>query len=257
VNEVALIRGQWQVRKGKLKEEEYQSLLKEKIYPEYTALKEEIKREGLLRPRAVYGYFPCNSDGDDLIIYGTGSAIGPPASALDTAATPELVELTRFTFPRQSGDRFLCLSDYFAAIGSGRTDVVAFQLVTMGRAASEHSAELFSGGDYKKYLYFHGLSVESTEAMAELWHKKIREELGIAGKDAPDMRRLFSQGYQGSRYSFGYPACPNLEDQTRLFTLLDAERIGVQLTDEFSLDPEQSTNAIIVHHPEARYFIIK
>lgn len=257
VNDVALIRGQWQVKKGKLKEEEYQRVLEERIYPEYSALREQIKREGLLGPKAVYGYFPCNSDGDDLIIYGTGSTIGPSASALDPAAAPELVELTRFTFPRQTGDRFLCLSDYFAAVSSGVTDVVAFQLVTMGRAASEHSAELFNGGDYKKYLYFHGLSVESTEAMAELWHKKIREELGIAGKDAADMRRLFSQGYQGSRYSFGYPACPNLEDQTKLFALLDGERIGVRLTDEFSLDPEQSTNAIIVHHGEARYFNIK
>ena len=136
-------------------------------------------------------------------------------------------------------------------------DVVAFQLVTMGRVASEHAAKLFAANDYKEYLYFHGLSVESAEALAELWHKKIREELGIAGKDDPDIRRLFSQGYQGSRYSFGYPACPNLEDQTKLFALLDGERIGVRLTDEYSLDPEQSTNAIIVHHPEARYFIVK
>jgi 5-methyltetrahydrofolate--homocysteine methyltransferase len=126
----------------------------------------------------------------------------------------------------------------------------------MGSVASEHSAKLFSGGNYKDYLYFHGLSVESAEALAELIHKRIREELGIAGKDAPDVRRLFSQGYQGARYSFGYPACPNLEDQTKLFDLLEGDRIGVHLTDEFSLEPEQSTNAIIVHHPEARYFNI-
>ncbi len=140
---------------------------------------------------------------------------------------------------------------------SGKIDVVAFHLVTMGKVASEHSAKLFAANDYKNYLYFHGLSVESAEALAELWHKKIREELGIAGKDNPDIKRLFSQGYQGSRYSFGYPACPNLEDQTKLFELLEGERIGVHLTDEFALDPEQSTNAIIVHHPEARYFNIK
>jgi 5-methyltetrahydrofolate--homocysteine methyltransferase len=127
----------------------------------------------------------------------------------------------------------------------------------MGKTASEHSARLFSAGDYKDYLYFHGLSVECAEALAELWHRKIRMDLGIAGKDAPDIRRLFSQGYQGSRYSFGYAACPNLEDQVKLFALLDGERIGVRLTDEYSLEPEQSTNAIIVHHPEARYFTIK
>jgi 5-methyltetrahydrofolate--homocysteine methyltransferase len=127
----------------------------------------------------------------------------------------------------------------------------------MGRAASEHSAALFSANNYKEYLYFHGLSVECAEALAELWHKRIRQELGIAGKDAADVRRLFSQGYQGSRYSFGYPACPNLDDQAKLFALLDAERIGVRLTEEYSLDPEQSTNAIIVHHPDARYFTVK
>jgi 5-methyltetrahydrofolate--homocysteine methyltransferase len=136
-------------------------------------------------------------------------------------------------------------------------DVVAFHLVTMGTVASEHSAQLFAANNYKEYLYFHGLSVECAEALAELSHKKIREELGIAGRDAQDIRRLFSQGYQGARYSFGYPACPNLEDQAKLMQLLDGERIGVRLTDEFQLVPEQSTTAIIVHHPEARYFNIR
>jgi 5-methyltetrahydrofolate--homocysteine methyltransferase len=238
VNEVALIRGQWQVRKGKLKEEEYRVLLQEKVYPELERLKEEIRAHQLLRPKVVYGYFPCQSDGNDLIIYH------------DDGKSERL----RFSFPRQQKDRFLCLSDYFASKDDGRMDVVAFHLVTMGRQASEHSARLFAADNYKEYLYFHGLSVESAEALAELWHKRIREELGIAGSDAPDVKRLFSQGYQGSRYSFGYPACPNLEDQTELFALLDGNRIGVQLTDEYSLDPEQSTNAIIVHHPDARYF---
>jgi 5-methyltetrahydrofolate--homocysteine methyltransferase len=240
VNEVALIRGQWQVRKGKMTDEQYRAMLKEKITPDYEALKERIVREELLRPSVVYGYFPCQSDGDDLIVYD------------DPGGTPRL----RFTFPRQKADRRLCLSDYFAPLESGRMDVVAFQLVTMGKRASEESARLFAAGNYKDYLYFHGLSVECAEALAELWHAKIRRELGIAGKDAKDVRRLFSQGYQGSRYSFGYPACPNLEDQKKLFELLDGERIGVRLTDEYSLDPEQSTNAIIVHHPEARYFTI-
>jgi 5-methyltetrahydrofolate--homocysteine methyltransferase len=241
VNEVALIRGQWQVRKGRMKEEEYRRLLEEKIYPDYEALKAAIKSGNLLQPKVVYGYFPCQSAGNDLIVYH------------DDAKT----ERVRFTFPRQTSDRFLCLADYFAPVESGMLDVVAFQLVTMGRTASEYSAKLFSTNNYKDYLYFHGLSVESAEALAELWHKKIREELGLAGNDAQEIKRLFSQGYQGSRYSFGYPACPNLEDQRKLFALLDGERIGVHLTDEFSLDPEQSTNAIIVHHPDARYFTIK
>jgi 5-methyltetrahydrofolate--homocysteine methyltransferase len=241
INEVALIRGQWQVRKGKLTEDQYRALLNGKILPELARLKEQATTEKLLQPKVVYGYFPCRSAGNDLIIYNEDMTS----------------ERMRFTFPRQSRDRHLCLSDYFASAESDGVDVVAFMLVTMGRVASEHSAKLFAGDNYKEYLYFHGLSVESAEALAELWHKRIRTELGIDRKDAPDVRRLFSQGYQGSRYSFGYPACPNLEDQTRLFALLDGEQIGVVLTDEYSLEPEQSTNAIIVHHPEARYFNIK
>jgi len=240
INEVALIRGQWQVRKGKMSDAEYRTLLEKKIYPAYERLKARVKAEQLLQPRVVYGYFRCQADGDDLIIYEEDGR----------------TERLRFSFPRQKQDRFLCLADYFAPISSGRLDVVAFHLVTMGSVASAHSAQLFAAGKYQEYLYFHGLSVECAEALAELWHKRIREELGIAAKDAKEIKRLFSQGYQGARYSFGYPACPNLEDQAKLFALLDAERIGVRLTEEFSLDPEQSTNAIIVHHPEARYFNI-
>ncbi len=241
VNESALIKGQWQVRKGKKTEVEYKQFLAENIYPELERLKQQCKAEKLLDPKVVYGYFPCQSDGNDLIIYDeTGKS-----------------ERVRFTFPRQQGDRYLCLSDYFASADSGRMDVVAFHLVTMGARASKHSAQLFASNSYKEYLYFHGLSVESAEALAELWHKKIREELGIAANDAPDIKRLFSQGYQGSRYSFGYPACPNLEDSTKLFELLQPERIGVKLSEEFMIEPEQSTDAIIVHHPEAKYFNIK
>jgi 5-methyltetrahydrofolate--homocysteine methyltransferase len=241
VNEVALIRGQWQVRKGQLTEEVYRSVLSEKVYPVLERLKRQAEEEGLLKPAVAYGYFPCVSEGDDLVVLHEDKK----------------TERLRFTFPRQSGDRFLCLSDYFAPADSGRTDVVAMQLVTMGRGASEYTAELFVGDNYQEYLYFHGLSVETAEALAEYWHKRIREELSIAARDAPDIRRLFSQGYQGSRYSFGYPACPNLEDQAKLFSLLDGESIGVRLTEEFALDPEQSTNALIVHHPQARYFNVK
>ncbi|HLP16130.1 MAG TPA: methionine synthase [Bacteroidota bacterium] len=241
INESALIKGQWQVRKGKRTEDEYRTQLETSIYPDLRELKELCKREHLLKPKVVYGYFPCQSSGDDLIIYG------------DDKKT----ERTRFTFPRQTDDRFLCLADFFASVSSGRMDVVAFHMVTMGREASDYSAKLFAANDYKKYLYFHGLSVETTEALAELWHKKIREELGIASQDAPEIKRLFSQGYRGSRYSFGYAACPNLEDHVKLFALLDPGQIGVKLTEEFMLEPEQSTDAIIVHHPQAKYFNIK
>ncbi|MGA9116159.1 MAG: vitamin B12 dependent-methionine synthase activation domain-containing protein [Bacteroidota bacterium] len=241
VNETALIRGQWQVRKGSMSGQEYDRFLRERVYPDYGALKERIMRGRLLEPRVAYGYFPCRSEGNDLVI----------------CMEDHRNERTRFTFPRQKGGRNLCLADFFAPAGGGRTDVVAFQLVTMGRGASEEAARLYAAGDYRDYLYFHGLSVEAAEALAELWHKRIREELGIAGGDATDIRRLFSQGYQGSRYSFGYPACPNLEDQEKLCALLEAGRIGVRLTEGFSLDPEQSTNALIAHHPEARYFNIR
>jgi 5-methyltetrahydrofolate--homocysteine methyltransferase len=167
------------------------------------------------------------------------------------------VERVRFTFPRQPSGKRLCLADYFASVDSERLDVVAFHLVTVGRRASEYSQELFKGDNYSDYLDFHGLSVESAEALAELWHRRIREELGIAGKDAANLNELFRQGYQGSRFSFGYPACPNLEDQAKLFELLDPARIDVELSEEFQLDPEQSTSAIIIHHPEARYFSIE
>jgi 5-methyltetrahydrofolate--homocysteine methyltransferase len=136
-------------------------------------------------------------------------------------------------------------------------DVVAFHLVTVGRRATEYAQELFKSDNYAEYLYFHGLSVESAEALAELWHKRIREELGIASDDAPEVTKLFHQAYQGSRFSFGYPACPNLEDQAKLFELIGPTRIDVELTEEFQLDPEQSTSAIIVHHPEAKYFSIE
>jgi 5-methyltetrahydrofolate--homocysteine methyltransferase len=243
INEIALIRGQWRVVRGKNSEEEYKRILQDQIYPKLETLKLKIKNERLLEPKAVYGYFPCQSDGNDLVIYYPDEATSK--------------EWLRFTFPRQKDDRFLCISDYFVPVNSGKIDVVAFHLVTMGKIASEHSKQLFDSNEYKEYLYFHGLSVESAEALAELWHKKIREELGIADKDSPEIKRLFSQGYQGSRFSFGYPACPNLEDHKKLFNLLKPERIGVTMTDEFMLNPEQSTDAIIVHHPEARYFNIK
>jgi len=245
INETALFKGQWQFKQGKRTPEEYQQILENEVYPRFERLKAEAIRDRLLEAKLVYGYFPCQSSGNDLIIY----------------EADQKTERQRFTFPRQPieqrGGKNLCLADYFASVESGRVDVVPFQLVTMGRKASEHSHKLFSSDNYTDYLLFHGLSVESAEALAEMWHKRIREELGIAGGDAPELAKLFHQGYQGSRFSFGYPACPNLEDQTKIFELLQPERIGVELTEEFQLTPEQSTSAIIVHHPEARYFNIE
>lgn len=245
INETALFKGQWQYKQGRRSAEEYREILETTVYPKFAELKAAAIRDRLLEAKVVYGYFPCRSDKNDLIIYR------------DDEKTPWL----RFTFPRQPltqrGGRRLCLADFFASVESGRTDVVAFQLVTMGRRASEHAARLFKSDNYQDYLLFHGLSVESAEALAEMWHKRIREELGIAGEDAPELVKLFHQGYRGARYSFGYPACPDLEEQTKIFELLRPERIGVELTEEFQLDPEQSTSAIIVHHPEAVYFNIE
>ena len=241
VNETALFKGQWQFKQGSRPAAEYQALVRETVRPIYEELQQRSQRDQLLVPRVVYGYFPVQSSGNDLIVYHDD----------------QKTERMRFTFPRQPAAKHWCLADFFASQESGRMDVAAFHLVTVGRRATEYSQELFKSDNYADYLYFHGLSVESAEALAELWHKRIREELGIAGADAAEVTKLFHQGYQGSRFSFGYPACPDLEDQTKLFELLEPARIDVELTDEFQLDPEQSTSAIIVHHPEARYFSIE
>jgi 5-methyltetrahydrofolate--homocysteine methyltransferase len=240
VNEVALFRTQWQFHRGKGPREKFDELIATHVRPIYERWKARCEQEQILQPRVVYGYFPCRSEGNDLLVY----------------AGDERTPAVRFTFPRQPGGRYLCISDFFAGADSGRMDVLGCMLVTVGRRASEVTRELFAQHNYTDYLYLHGLSVEAAEALAELWHKRMREELGIAGEDSPDLTRIFRQGYRGSRYSFGYPACPDLEDQAKLFTLLEPERIGVELSEEFQLDPEQSTSAIILHHPEAKYFNI-
>jgi 5-methyltetrahydrofolate--homocysteine methyltransferase len=180
---------------------------------------------------------------------------GPQEGALAPEASPR--ELLRFTFPRQKEGRRLCISDFFAAPSSGKMDVIGLSLVTIGSKASVETQRLFESGEYTRYLYLHGLSVETAEALAEFHHKKMREELGIAAEDSPHIRDLFHQKYRGSRYSFGYPACPHLEDQTKLFALLKPEEnVGVRLTSGFLLEPEQSTSAIVVHHLGAKYFVV-
>ncbi|MGB5038148.1 MAG: vitamin B12 dependent-methionine synthase activation domain-containing protein, partial [Blastocatellia bacterium] len=241
INETALFKGQWQIRQGTKTRDEYRELIDETVRPVFDRLKAQCLAEGLLVPKVVDGYFPCQSEGNDLVILQ------------DDGRT----ERTRFTFPRQSLGKRLCLADFFAPRDSGRVDVVGMQIVTVGRAATEYSQKLFAEDNYAEYLYFHGLSVETAEALAEYWHRRVRAELGIGGDDSPEVTKLFQQGYRGSRYSFGYPACPNLEDQTILFELLDPSRIDLVLTEEFQLDPEQSTSAIVAHHPEARYFTME
>jgi len=241
VNKVALYRGQWQFKKGSRSDAEYQAMLEDQVEPIFARLMKQCQREHILRPGVVYGYFPCQSEGDDLLVFDAGDHDR---------------EVERFTFPRQQGKKRLCISDYFRTMESGEKDVLGLMCVTMGPAASERARELFEADNYSEYLYLHGLGVECAEALAELWHKRMRQELGIAGDDAPSIRKLFSQGYRGSRYSFGYPACPEMSDQEKLFRLLKPQRIGCALTENWQIDPEQSTSAIVVHHPEAKYFAI-
>jgi len=238
LDERALFLGQWGLKPTRGSDLTYEDLVEQEGRPRLRSWIDRIQTEGMIEPAVVYGYFPCVSDGNDLIVTdGSGS------------------ERSRFHFPRQRRERHLCISDFFRSRDSGESDVVAFHIVTMGEAASRATGSLFEKDAYRDYLELHGLSVQLTEALAEYWHARIREELGLAAEDNPDMDALISkQGYRGSRYSFGYPACPDLEQQTLLVDLLDPSRIGVHLSEEFQLHPEQSTSAIIVHHPEARYF---
>lgn len=245
INPVALLRGQWQVKKGALEDDAYERLLEDEFRPVVQELKGRCKAEKILEPAVAYGYFPCNSDGNELIVWDP-ETIDRPAG--------ERAVLERFVFPRQGDKRRLCISDFFRPMESSEIDVLGMHCVTVGARATEVCRGLFEGGDFTQYLYLHGFSVETTEALAEFWHKRMRQELGIGNEDSPRMRELFTQKYRGSRYSFGYPACPDMSDQRALFRLLDPSRIGCTLTENDQIDPEQSTSAIIVHHPEAKYF---
>jgi 5-methyltetrahydrofolate--homocysteine methyltransferase len=247
VNDTALFKNQWQLKTAS--QEDYLRLVEQKFRPIKKQLQEEVIASGVFEPKVVYGYFPAQSEGNDVVVYEPVD----PSGRRDAGAT----ELLRFTFPRQKEGRKLSIADFFAPKASGKMDVIGFSLVTMGSRASQETQRLFEGGEYTRYLYLHGLSVETAEALAEYLHKKMREDLGIAGDDAPRITDLFHQKYRGSRYSFGYPACPNLEDQTKLFALLHPEEnVGVHLTSGFLLEPEQSTSAIVVHHPGAKYFVV-
>ena len=238
LDERALFVGQWGLKGAR---GEYDAMVENEGRPRLRRLLNEAQSQGWLEAAVVYGYFPCVSEGNDLVIlHHEGEHKGS--------------ERMRFSFPRQSRDRRLCISDFFASRESGKTDVVAFHVVTMGNTISKAANKLFEENAYREYLEIHGLSVQLTEALAEHWHARIREEMAVRGDDSPDIQGILDQGYRGSRYSFGYPACPDIEQQTLLCELLEPERIGVELSEEFQLHPEQSTSAIIVHHPEAKYF---
>ena len=238
LNETALFRGQWGLRKNDLSDVAFEQLLTDEARPALRRLISEATAQHLLEPAVAYGYFPVQADGEDLIVY----------------EEDQRRERLRFRFPRQDGKQRLCLADYYRPVSSGEMDVAAFHVVTMGPRISEHTQSLFQGDDYQDYLYWHGFGVEMAEALAEFWHHRIREELGLAADDGPTRRDLFAGRYHGARFSFGYPACPNLEDQALLFELLGPGEIGVSLSEEFQLIPEQSTSAVITAHPEAGYF---
>jgi 5-methyltetrahydrofolate--homocysteine methyltransferase len=238
LDERATFMGQWGLKPPRGgRGPSYEELVESEGRPRLRMWLERVQTEGLVEAGVVYGYFPAVSEGNDLVVLDGEGA-----------------ERERFTFPRQRHDRHLCLADFFRPAGSGQRDVVGFQLVTVGSRIGQATAELFAKDAYRDYLELHGLSVQLTEALAEYWHSRVRAELGLAGFDPPGLEDILKVGYRGCRYSFGYPACPDLEDRAKVAALLRPERIGVSLSEEFQLIPEQSTDALITHHPEARYF---
>ncbi|MBI5464608.1 MAG: cobalamin B12-binding domain-containing protein, partial [Ignavibacteriales bacterium] len=263
INTTALFKGQWQFKQAKLSTEEYEQVLRDTVLPLFDRMKAKCRDEHIFRPKVVYGYFQCQADGNALVIYhpktqpaSTASVRGRLHTALPGGggdASP-YIERVQFEFPRQPRPPHYCIADFFRPKSSGEMDVIGLHVVTVGEEASRLCQDLYARGDYTEYLYLHGLSVETAEALAEFWHKKIRTELGIAGGDAAHAEGLYRQQYQGSRYSFGYPACPNLEEQSKIWKLLHPDRIGVSLSETFQMHPEASTSALIVHHPQAKYF---
>jgi 5-methyltetrahydrofolate--homocysteine methyltransferase len=248
LDERATFLGQWGLRGSRGGTgPTYEQLVETEGRPRLRYWLDRLATDKVLEAAVVYGYFPCYAEGNDLVVLDENAA----------------AERARFSFPRQRRDRRLCIADFFKPRGAGPLDVIAFQLVTVGQPVSEYSAKLFAGNAYRDYLEVHGLSVQLTEALAEYWHRRIRQELVLpdgrpmAAEDPADLDGILRTDFRGCRYSFGYPACPDLEDRGKLVALLDAERIGVSLSEEYQLVPEQATDALVVHHPEASYFNAK
>ncbi|MFD5203212.1 methionine synthase [Streptomyces sp. NPDC058375] len=238
LDEGALFKGQWGLKQARTGDgPTYEELVETEGRPHLRGWLDHLQSNNLLEAAVVYGYFPCVSKGEDLILLHEDGS-----------------ERTRFTFPRQRRGRRLCLADFFRPEESGETDVIGLQIVTVGSRIGEATAELFAANSYRDYLELHGLSVQLAEALAEYWHARVRSELGFAGEDPADVEDMFALKYRGARFSLGYGACPDLEDRAKIADLLQPERIGVHLSEEFQLHPEQSTDAIVIHHPEAKYF---
>jgi 5-methyltetrahydrofolate--homocysteine methyltransferase len=237
LDERATFMGQWGLKPTRGEGPSYEELVETEGRPRLRMWLDRVQTDGLIEAAVVYGYYPAVSEGDDLVLLNEDGS-----------------ERERFTFPRQRRDRHLCLADFFRPRESGEVDVAAFQLVTVGSRIAEATGELFAANAYRDYLELHGLSVQLTEALMEYWHARIRSELGFGAEDSADLEDFFKLGYRGARYSFGYPACPDLEDRRTLVRLLNPERVGVSLSEELQLVPEQSADALVVHHPEAKYF---
>ncbi|MEP6464494.1 MAG: vitamin B12 dependent-methionine synthase activation domain-containing protein, partial [Frankiaceae bacterium] len=240
LDERATYMGQWGLKSSRGDGPSYSELVETEGRPRLRMWLERVQAERMLEAAVVYAYYPCVSEGDDLVVL-----------------TEDGGERHRFTFPRQRHGRHLCLADFFRSADSGETDVLGMQLVTMGPRIAEVTGELFATNAYRDYLELHGLSVQLTESLAEYWHQRMRAELGFAAEDPDRTEDFFDLRYRGARFSFGYGACPDLEDRAKLVDLLEPERIGVKLSEEFQLHPEQSTDAIVLHHPEAKYFNAK
>ena len=244
LNERMLYQFQWGFRKDGRSLAEFKKWARTELRPVLSRVMDQAIREKILRPQASYGYWKAAAEGNAVVLFDED---GPGKKEREVA---------RFDFPRQNKEGGLCIADFFRDVDDPERDVIGLQVVTMGRRASEAAREWFAADRYQDYLYLHGLSVEMAEAFAEYVHKRIRGELGFAAEEARDHDEMLAQGYRGSRYSFGYPACPNLADQAQLLALLKADEIGIQLSEEDQLDPEQSTSAIVVHHPQAKYFSV-
>jgi 5-methyltetrahydrofolate--homocysteine methyltransferase len=240
INERSLYQFQWGFRKAGRSLEDFLGWAKQELRPVMKRMLDLCAAESILKPQAIYGYFKAAGQGNDLVLF----------------APDGTTELTRFTLPRQPKEDGECIADFFRDIDDAERDVIGLQVVTVGQQASDTARVWFEENRYQDYLYLHGLSVEMAEAMAEYVHKRIRAELGYSAEDDRDIEKMLQQGYRGSRYSFGYPACPRLEDQVPLLKLLDAGRIGVEISDEWQLHPEQSTSAIVVLNPRAKYFSV-
>ncbi|MFM9878019.1 MAG: vitamin B12 dependent-methionine synthase activation domain-containing protein, partial [Rhodoglobus sp.] len=246
----------------------YEELVQTEGRPRLRYWLDRILAEGMLDASVAYGYFPAYSEGNDLVILHHGDDPSGVLGAAGTLGAPWLLapdggsggaigtERVRFTFPRQRRDSHLCLADYVRGRDSGQIDVVALQLVTAGSAVDAFTARMFAENKYRDYLELNGLTMQLTEALAEYWHSRVRAELGFASEDPTQLAGMFKLDYRGARFSLGYPACPDMEDRRKVVELLKPERMGVELSEELQLHPEQSTDAFVFHHPEARYFSV-